>query len=124
MRRPTTSRVRSASWPAWTAFGLAVAVQLVALYWPRTPSEGGLPIDKVVHAAIFGAVLWTGVRAGLPQWPLASVLVVHAAVSELIQHFFLAHRDGDWRDASADIAGVLIVTLFLWRPRRPILHSG
>jgi hypothetical protein len=96
-------------------FSSAVVVQLVVLYVPRAPSTGGLPIDKVVHAAIFGAVLWTGVRAGVRCGPLAVVLAVHAVVSELIQDFLLANRDGDWTDSVADLTGVLIVTALLWR---------
>jgi hypothetical protein len=99
------------------AFVLVVALHLAVLYWPRAPSTGGLPIDKVVHASIFAVVLWVGARAGVPVLPLIAVLVVHAVVSELIQHFLLAHRDGDPLDSLADLTGVLIVTLLLRRRR-------
>ena len=98
-----------------SVLGLAVAVQLVVLYWPRSPSTGGLPIDKLVHAAIFGVVLWAAARAGLPPRPVAVLLAVHAVVSELIQHYLLAGRSGDPGDAIADLAGVVIVTVFLRR---------
>jgi hypothetical protein len=97
------------------AFVVSVVVQLVVLYVPRAPSTGALPVDKVVHATIFGAVLFTGVRLGLPVWPLASGLAVHAVVSELIQHFLLANRSGDPLDVVADLTGVLIVILVLRR---------
>jgi VanZ family protein len=96
-------------------FVLAVAGHLAVLYWPRSPSTGGLPIDKVVHAVIFGMVLWFAARAALPVWPVAAVLAVHAVVSELIQHYVLSGRSGDPADSVADLAGVLIVTAFLWR---------
>jgi hypothetical protein len=95
------------------AFAATVVAHLVVLYWPRTPSTGGLPIDKVVHATIFGAVLWAGARAGVPVRPLVAVLAAHAVISELAQHFLLAGRSGDPLDSLADLAGVLIVTLLL-----------
>jgi VanZ family protein len=100
---------------AQVIFVIAVAVHLAVLYWPRSPSTGGLPIDKVVHAVIFGMVLWAAARAGLPGRPVAVVLVVHAVVSELIQHFLLTGRSGDVTDSVADVAGVLIVTALLER---------
>ena len=96
-------------------FALSVVGHLAVLYWPRSPSTGGLPIDKVVHAVIFGMVLWFAARAALPVWPVAAVLAVHAVASELIQHYVLAGRSGDPADTVADLAGVLIVTAFLRR---------
>jgi VanZ family protein len=99
------------------AFVLVVIVQLVVLYWPGAPSTGGVPIDKVVHATVFGAVLWVGARAGVPFRPLLAVLVGHAVVSELIQHYLLSGRTGDPLDVVADLAGVLIVTALLRRSR-------
>jgi hypothetical protein len=96
-------------------FVLVVAAHLAVLYWPRTPSTGGLPVDKVVHAAVFGIVLWVAAKAGLWVWPVAGLLAAHAVVSELIQHYLLAGRSGDPADSVADLVGVVIVTLFLWR---------
>jgi hypothetical protein len=98
-----------------TGFAVVVAAHLAVLYWPRSPSTGGLPIDKVVHAVIFGMVLWVAAKAGLWVWLVAALLVVHAVVSELIQHYLLVGRSGDVSDSIADIAGVVIVTLFLRR---------
>jgi hypothetical protein len=94
-----------------------VAVHLAVLYWPRTPSTGGLPIDKVVHAIIFGMVLWAAARARLPILPVGVLLAVHAVVSELVQHYLLAGRSGDPTDSIADLTGVAIVAVFLWRRR-------
>ena len=107
-REPTLTRWR------W-GFVLAVAVHLAVLYWPRSPSTGGLPIDKVVHAVIFGMVLWAAAKAGLRVAPVAVLLAGHAVVSELIQHYLLAGRSGDPTDSVADLTGVVIVTLILWR---------
>jgi hypothetical protein len=95
-------------------FVLLVVVHLAVLYWPRSPSTGGLPIDKVVHAVIFGMVLWAAARAHLPLRPVGVLLAVHAVVSELVQHYLLAGRSGDPSDSVADLAGVLIVTALLW----------
>jgi VanZ family protein len=94
-------------------FAGAVVAQLVALYWPRPVETGStLPIDKVVHALIFGAVMWTGARAGLPPRPLAAVLAVHAGVSEVLQATVL-DRDGNLPDAVADVAGIALAWALL-----------
>jgi hypothetical protein len=86
---------------------LAVAVQLVVLYWPRTVQDGGLPyLDKAVHVAIFAAVAWAGCRAGVPQRVLLPLLVAHAVLSEVVQARLLPGRSGDPADVVADLAGV------------------
>jgi hypothetical protein len=99
--RPTTSdRVLLA---------VTVAVQLVVLYAPQAPATPSTPgIDKVVHAAVFGAVAWAAVRCGIPARWVAAVLVAHAALSEVAQHLLLAQRSGDPLDALADTVGVVL----------------
>jgi hypothetical protein len=96
---------RSSLW--W--FGLAVAVQLTVLYVPRAPSEGGgFGLDKVVHAAIFAVVVWTGRRAGIPLPWIVIICALHGPLSEWVQSHFLPHRDGSVGDALADLAGVAV----------------
>jgi hypothetical protein len=86
---------------------VAVAVQLVILYWPRPAGPTGVPgLDKLVHAAMFGSVTYLGLRAGLPARWWVPLSCGHAVVSELIQGLFLVHRSGDWRDVVADLVGV------------------
>lgn len=93
---------------AWPWFALAVTVQLVALYWPRPVDPApGTGLDKVVHACIFAAVLVTGLRAGLPGWPLAAALAVHAGLSEIVQGQLLG-RDADVADVVADLVGLAL----------------
>jgi VanZ family protein len=94
-----------------------VLLQLLVLYWPRTPGTGGLPVDKVVHAVVFGAVLWAGVRCGIRVLPLTAVLLLHAVLSELIQATLLPNRSGDPADVLADGLGVLIALVIVQRPR-------
>jgi hypothetical protein len=91
------------------AFGVALAVQLIAVYAPDGP--GGPEInglDKVIHVLIFAApalaALMVGIRA---RWALG-ILAVHAPVSELIQHFVLPQRSGDVLDVLADLGGVVL----------------
>ena len=112
------TRVRS----GWFAvFAVALAVQLVAIYVPRAPGEGGVPhLDKVVHATIFAVPVLAGLLAGLPRWPLVGLLGLHAAVSEELQSALLPHRDGSWQDASADLLGVVLgVLAAAWVRTRP-----
>ena len=93
-------------------FGVALAVQLAVLYWPRAVQPAtGLPWDKLVHALIFGAVYATGVRAGIRWWVWLAVCLVHAPVSELVQDALLPQRSGDPYDAVADAAGVLVAAV-------------
>lgn len=98
----------------------ACAIQLLGLYWPELPGEGGSSgFDKLAHAGMFGLVMATGVLAGIPTLPLAGVLVAHAVVSELIQGFLLPRRGGDPWDAVADVVGIAIgVGVARWLARR------
>jgi VanZ family protein len=88
---------------------VVVLVSLVVLFAPRTPSEQSIPnLDKVVHAGVFLAL------AATTRWrfgPAVAGLVLvaaYAVTSELIQWQWLAHRDGDVRDAVADLAGAVL----------------
>jgi VanZ family protein len=74
-------------------------------------------LDKIVHASLFAAVVWTGRRAGLPPVWLILVCAVHGPVSEVIQGHFLPHRDGTVGDALADLTGTAIGALLPIRRR-------
>jgi hypothetical protein len=109
-------------WPA--AFLVAMAVQLVALYFPGGvggPHATG--IDKVIHVLIFAAPALAVLNAGMSRpgrlWALG-ILALHAPVSELIQHLALPARSGDVFDVVADLGGVgLAATLYVvWSRRR------
>lgn len=104
----------------WVWFGVALGAQLLALYVPRAPSEGGgHGVDKLVHAGLFAAVVWTGRRAGLPFWWVVVLCALHAPLSEWIQSTLLPHRDGSVDDAVADLVGVVLgVVLPARRPGR------
>ena len=93
---------------AWqVALAVAVAVNLVILYWPRTAGPADVPgLDKLVHAATFGSVSYLGLRAGLRSRWWVPVLCAHAVLSEVVQGLFLADRSGDWHDVVADLVGV------------------
>ncbi len=110
-------------------FALAIVVQLVGLYSPDAPSGGGAPgSDKVAHVAMFLAPALLGVLAGLRLVVLAPLLIVHAIVSEAVQHLVLAERSGDPWDAVADIAGVAaglaLGSALLLRRRRSAAPAG
>jgi hypothetical protein len=103
-------------------FAAVLVVQLVLLYWPRAaqPTVGGVPWDKIVHALIFGLVLFTGVRAGLPLRAWLVVTLAHAGVSELLQHWLLPNRSGDVWDAVADAFGAIVAAAVVrGRPAEP-----
>ena len=103
------------------ALGVALAVQLIALYAPRAPAGPQvIGFDKVIHLSIFAAPAFAALVVGIrARWALG-ILAVHAPISELIQHFVLPHRSGDVFDAIADLSGVLLGVLVyvVWNRRR------
>ena len=120
--KPYAQRLRTHERLWRLAFGLVLAVQLIAVYSPQGLAGPGITgLDKVVHVSIFFApalaLLMMGIRA---RWALG-ILALHAPVSELIQHFFLAHRSGDVFDALADLSGVGLgwFVYVVWDRRHP-----
>lgn len=102
--------------------GLALVIQLISLYAPEVPAGPQIAgLDKVVHVLIFAAPALAALMAGISaSWALG-LLAVHAPVSELIQHFALSHRGGDWLDMMADFLGVAIggLAYLVWSRRQP-----
>lgn len=101
----------------------AVLGHLYALYRPAGPTQvSWLPhLDKLEHLLGFALpvclVLLAGLaparRASGPRtssfwWLVTGVFLVHAVVSELVQHLFYARRSGDPLDVLADWAGVAL----------------
>ncbi len=91
-------------------FAVSLAAHLLVLYTPAAPPGGQPPwhADKVVHAAVFALVAWTGRRAGVPAGPLFGALIGHAFASELLQEALLPHRYGEIGDTVADLVGVVV----------------
>ncbi|MCB0913377.1 MAG: VanZ family protein [Propionibacteriaceae bacterium] len=102
--------------------GLALAVQLVAVYLPGNP-DGTIELswlpgaDKVVHFLIFAVPTYLFGRLTRRVGLVAGVFAVHAVVSELVQWRFLPYRDGDPFDALADLAGIGLAVWMLKRRR-------
>jgi len=85
-----------------------VVLSLVMLFSPASGVPGGFPLnDKLVHFLLFATLAVTGRMAGLNVVPLAFGLVAYAGVSELLQSALPIDRDGDLRDALADVLGAL-----------------
>ena len=99
---------------------LAVVFQLCVLYWPVVSVEGPVSwSDKVVHVLVFAVptylVGWALRRVGL----VVAIFLVHAPLSELVQHFLLPGRSGDVWDAVVDVIGVALAAgLLLVRAHR------
>jgi VanZ family protein len=93
---------------ALPAFALAVAVNLLVVFWPVAPAGVATIFpyaDKVIHLAVFAAVAYTGRWARLPVVPLLLALAVHAVASEVVQDLLLPERTGDLADTVADLVG-------------------
>lgn len=91
------------------AFGATVLVSLVVLFAPGPDVPTGLPIsDKLVHGLLFAALAVTGRLARVPVLPLLVGLVGYAGLSEVLQSVLPIARDGDVRDALADVAGAVL----------------
>ncbi len=103
------------------AFAGVVALSLVMLFSPASDVPGGLPIsDKLVHFLLFTALAVTGRLAGVPVVQLGIGLAGYAGLSEVLQATLPIDRDGDVRDAAADLLGVAagLVVVSLVRRRR------
>ncbi|MGY5885879.1 VanZ family protein [Modestobacter lacusdianchii] len=96
------------------AFAVTVLVSLAVLFAPASDVPSAPPgVDKVVHLALFAALSLTGRWAGVRRGVLAGLLVVYAALSELLQSLDLLNRSTSVADWLADVVGVLL-GLLLW----------
>lgn len=90
----------------------AVAVQLWSVYAPVSPAQPTFAgEDKIAHALLFGVPVAIAWAARLRPRLVTALMVLHAPVSELVQHYLLPHRSGDPRDVVADLIGVLVAVL-------------
>jgi hypothetical protein len=103
-------------------FAVVVLVSLAVLFAPESDVPSAPPgVDKVVHVVLFAALAASGRWAGIGWRVLASLLVLYAALSEVLQGVTPLGRSSSVADWLADVAGVLL-GLGLWgwlaRPRR------
>jgi hypothetical protein len=95
-------------------FAVTVLVSFAVLFAPGADVPSAPPgVDKLVHGTLFAALALTGRWAGLVRDVLAGLLVLYAAVSELLQGIPALERDASVGDWVADVVGVLI-GLLLW----------
>ena len=96
-------------------FAMTVLISLVVVFTPGAdvPSAPA-GIDKIVHFSVFAALAVTGRWAGVPRGPLAGLLVLYAAATELLQGIPVLQRDPSVGDWVADVAGAL-TGLLVWR---------
>ena len=94
------------------AFAVAVLVSLAVLFAPADDVPfAPAGVDKIVHASLFAALAVTGRWAGVARVVLAPVLVLYAAVSEVLQG--MIGRDAAVGDWIADVVGLLL-GLLVW----------
>lgn len=109
-------------WGLRAAFVLALLVQVYLLYARAPTLTPGLEIphlDKVAHVGMFALPAFLGVLARVRPWLVSVLLLVHAPVSEVIQHTLLPERAGDPADLLADLIGITLgLWLGLWTLRR------
>ena len=102
------------------AFAVVVLVSLAVLFAPADDVPASPPgVDKLVHLLLFAALAvsgrWAGVRAGV----LGGLLVLYAAVSEVVQGISALGRSASVADWVADTVGVLAGLLaWAWAGRR------
>jgi len=97
------------------AFAGVLALSLVMLFSPASGASDIAVSDKLIHFLLFTALAVTGRLAGVPIVTLAIGLAGYAGASELLQAALPIERDGDVRDAVADVLGVAtgLVLVFL-----------
>ncbi|WP_205413010.1 VanZ family protein [Austwickia chelonae] len=118
-------RIRNSGCPWAVVCVVFVAVQLVVLYTPSPGGGGALPgTDKVVHALVFALPVLAAGSAGRWWHWVAWTMVVHAPISEIVQHLFLPTRSGDPWDVVADLMGVAGAAWVVRRRSRPSDDTG
>jgi VanZ family protein len=124
---PLTPRPVASPWHEHGAlsrgvFAVAVLVSLAVLFAPPSDvPDGPAGVDKVVHASLFLLLALAGRWAGVGRGVLAAVLVLYAAVSEVVQGLDAVGRTASVADWLADVVGVL-AGLAVWAAvvrRRP-----
>ena len=101
-------------------FAVVVLVSLAVLFAPADDVPASPPgVDKLVHLLLFAALAvsgrWAGARAGV----LGALLVLYAAVSEVVQGVSALERSASVADWVADVVGVLAGLLaWAWAGRR------
>jgi VanZ family protein len=103
---------------------VAVLVSLAVLFAPPSDvPDSPSGVDKVVHLLLFLVLTVTGRWAGVRRAVLATVLVLYAAGSEVLQGLDAVGRSASIPDWLADVVGVL-AGLAAWaalaRRRRPL----
>ncbi len=92
----------------------AIMVSVIVLFKPG--GDGPLPFpqaDKVIHALTF-ALLALGMRWRILSWKVIFVsLASYAALSELIQRYFVPGREFDLVDITADLSGVIFILIWV-----------
>lgn len=115
--------------PAYLPSALVVAAILYLTLVPSPLPDTGLPLfpgaDKLVHAAMFGALAYALLgdtarwRHSAPAAVGAALICVGSAlfggVVELLQMAMDMGRGAEWLDFAADIAGAAIAWV-LWQP--------
>ena len=95
-------------------FAVVVLVSLAVLFAPADDVPSSPPgVDKLVHLLLFAALAASGRWAGARADVLAGVLVLYAAVSEVVQGVSALGRSASVADWIADAVGVL-VGLLAW----------
>jgi VanZ family protein len=102
------------------AFAVAVLVSLAVLFAPPSDVPASPPgVDKVVHFSLFAVLALTGRWAGVRRGVLAGLLVLYAAVSEVVQGLAPLDRSASVGDVLADVAGLLLgLVVWRWLARR------
>jgi VanZ family protein len=83
-------------------------------------------MDKFIHGAMYGTLAMLVLneylkKRSLKFWPIFLLIIITWAYSilmELLQYFFIEYRSGDFKDALANIIGILVGVFFLFLLRR------
>ncbi len=101
-------------------FAVVVLVSHAVLFAPADDVPASPPgVDKLVHLLLFAALAVSGRWAGVRTRALAGLLLVYAAVSEVVQGVSALERSASVADWAADAVGVLAgLLVWAWVGRR------
>lgn len=90
-------------------FAVVVLLSLAVLFAPASDvPTAPAGVDKLVHVGLFAALAVSGRWAGIGSRVLGPLLLVYAAVSEVLQGLAVVDRSVSLADWVADAVGVLL----------------
>lgn len=91
-----------------------------------TPSFYFPGMDKIIHALMYGIFTVLVLNQYLQKRPFRALSLLlllvavfsYSVLMELVQLYIVEYRSGDWKDAAANLSGIVFASLFVFLVKR------